>query len=121
MSIENILKKLPNGFHDAKMNSINIDYISRTVIIAVDIFVETYKSSQLIISDFEFCIIDVPDKNYPFFKKAALTIDIGIGQPSTDPIILPGHKKENFLMWIWVEEWNSFIRISANQADLKWT
>lgn len=131
MKLEKLIASLPNGFHDAQMTNLLIDYLAGRITFSLNLLTgdpedkskkmqDTYKAAQLIISDFEYCVIDSPDKGYPYLKRGHLNIDLGVGQPATSPVNLPPHKNDSFQFWIWVDEWNSFIRIAAKDVDLKW-
>lgn len=127
MSIEAIIQSLPNGFHDSEMKAISINYFEKIIKINLIVLLDDRKDSsssrkpaELVINDFAFCVIDTPDSSYPYLKSKGLTIDIGIGQPSTSEIKLPPYEKSQILFWIWVEEWNGFIRIAAKDAKLNW-
>jgi hypothetical protein len=45
---------------------------------------------------------------------------VGLGQPKTSPVDVPGTREGCFLCWIFVEAWNSFIRIAAQDVALEW-
>jgi hypothetical protein len=131
MKIQELLKTLPNALHDARMQSIKIDYELRVIEIAVEIWMgtldrvdrdlkEEYRSANLQVTDFEFCVVDVPDKNYPYSSTGKVNIDMGLGEPPNSEVKLPKHKDKNSLFWIWVNEWNAFIRIAAGDIVLSW-
>jgi hypothetical protein len=131
VTIEELIKSLPNGLHDANLKSISVDFMERTIKMQIDLWVgdlskkseelrEAYKSTKLLITGFDFCVFDVPDGRYLSSLDIGLTIDAGPGQPSTSPIELPPIPAGSFLFWIWVEEWNGFIRISAKDIQNIW-
>jgi hypothetical protein len=126
MNFNEIEKSLPNGFHDAKMESFYFNYARSEIKILLDIWVgspqdkEKYRSAELYIQNIDFCIMDIPDKNYPYQKKGALTIDAVPEQPKQSFLNLPPHKLGHFLFTIWVNEWNAFIRIAAEHMQIKW-
>jgi hypothetical protein len=47
-------------------------------------------------------------------------IDAGSGHPDTDPPRLPHIPENCFLCWVFVFNWNSFVRIAARVASVEW-
>jgi hypothetical protein len=128
-SLEEIQIDLPNGFHDAEITSIVINYVERTIVIDLMLWVgdpeltdkaarETYVPGLLTISELDFCVIEPPDYRYPFAAGKAIRIDSGPGLPpnisfSTDP------PADAFDHWFFVSDWNSFIYFRARNAHLE--
>src|SRR5215213_8013408 len=70
MNIEEISNSLPNGFHDAKLHTINIDYAKREAIFTLKVEIsspedvnagELYRHGVLKLSSFLYCVIESPD------------------------------------------------------------
>jgi hypothetical protein len=131
MNFKNLEETLPNGFHDGRLKSLSIDYVSRTLNMDMDLCTgnpeakaekerESYRSATVIVENLEFCIIDPPASGYPFNKARQLTIDAGPGAPPNDSVKIPNIGTSSFLFWIWVNEWNAFIRIAAEGIKIEW-
>jgi hypothetical protein len=87
MTLEEIADSLPNGFHDAQINSITINYVKREMSIVLEIWVaegpedsEEYRPAELKVLDFLFCVIEAPDARYTYHERKALWVDAGSGQ-----------------------------------------
>ena len=123
MTIFEIAEHLPNGFHDAEVESIHIDYLHRTMELTLDVWIgtmddapasrETYRKGVLTITGLQYCGIDVPDERYRFAEGHTITIDLAEAtefQPAG----------AGFACRLWVSEWNRFIHVSGMSAELVW-
>src|SRR5262249_50831878 len=80
---------------------------------------ELYRLGRVTVSGLGFLVVDSPTKGHgPFTGN--LIVDGGPGQPSTSVIPLPPVPSGSFLYWLFVNEWNSFIRFSSRKAALEW-
>ncbi|MCK4762435.1 MAG: hypothetical protein KAW12_09580 [Candidatus Aminicenantes bacterium] len=134
MDIWEIDEKLPNGLHDALIHNISIDYVQRELKFDMEIHVgdpeapteaerEAYKNARLKLKGFHYCVIEPPDQNYPFLKKEPLWIDLGNMEKlrSSSKVTLPDNIPEDaFTFRIFVVDWNSFIYVSATEAEFSW-
>jgi hypothetical protein len=85
MTLEEIEQSLPNGFHDARITDITLDYPKRECKFGLEILfsephekdLETYRAATLTLSRFLYCVIEAPDENYPFADEKTLWIDAG--------------------------------------------
>jgi len=129
LTLNTIEANLPNGFHDALIKGISVDYAERRIVIAIGILTgqpsapteeerESYSDALLIIDDFLFCIIEPPDRQYPFESAGPLRVDSGSGNPQGLPF-LENIPPDAFTLWFFVNEWNSFIYIAARAAHLE--
>jgi hypothetical protein len=128
MTLAELEKSLPNGLHDAELVGIQLDYSAQKAVLNVNIDVVDpdegasrdvpYKAAQVLFFGVQFVAIDAPAGEDSYSRVS--TIDTGSGQPSTAPCTLPPICKDCFLCWIFVTEWNSFIRISARSVALEW-
>jgi hypothetical protein len=130
MTFEQLEQSLPNGFHDAKLRAINIDYVTRASRLDLDLLVgdpeggdqqsrNILRPAVVTVSGFDFCVIDAPDPAYPY-ATFPLTIDAISGQPEGSEISLPPVTQGAFLFTIWINEWNAFIRIAALDLGMEW-
>lgn len=134
MKLEDIEKSLPNGFHDAFLKNINIDYMKREVQLDLDIWIgdlasdnvetrEAYRSGQLKVYDLMYCAIEAPSKEYPYQKTEKLRITAGPLKKSNEKKVMPlplPVPKDIFVYWFFVAKWNSFIQIAAKDAKFTW-
>ena len=74
MTFEKVDAELPNGFHDAKLYGIVIDYVAGSAILRMDFWVgsmegpnrEEYRPAELRVTGLYFCSMDVPDPTYRY-------------------------------------------------------
>lgn len=133
MTLEEVAASLPNGFHDAYIKGISTDYVTGTASFDLQLWVgddsaereeerEVYRAARLTLSDLLFCVIEPPDPRYPYYDKKTLWVDGGPwNSASPSPSIqLPRPLPENsFVYWFFVNNWNSFIYVSAMAARLE--
>jgi hypothetical protein len=123
MTIFEVADRLPNGLHDAEVDTIRIDYLHRTMDFTLDIWIgtmddppstrETYRKGVLKITGLGYCAMDLPDEGYSFARPEPLTIDLHEATAFCPNGI-------TFACRLWVNEWNGFIHLSANSAELVW-
>jgi hypothetical protein len=130
MTLDELEEKLqlPNGWHDASIVRIDLDYISRTAILDVAVWVgaldgeapETYRQGRLTITQFAFVAIDPPSSSPNEYDRAGQVWVDGDGVDSIGarlPVQLPG----TFRRTIFVHSWNAFVHIEARGASFGWT
>ncbi|MBI2413957.1 MAG: hypothetical protein HYV24_12205 [Deltaproteobacteria bacterium] len=133
MTIEQIERGLPNGFHDAKLKRIDIDYEKREAKLDLQASIgnpesedeklrDTYRSCRLILSGFIFCIIEPPDTRYQYKEVSLLWItDSGSVSPAMILTKFPYQlQKGAFVHYFFVNDWNAFIYLSAMDARFEW-
>lgn len=128
MTFEELEQTLPQGFHDAQLKSLSLDYVKKEIRIEIDFVVGVnlkshsmeFRSAEVLVAEFDFCVMDIPDSSYPYQKKHSLWIDAVSGQPEDSEVALPPHSRSHFLFSIWVDEWNGYMRIAAGDMNLKW-
>ena len=134
MQLKEIEKSLPNGFHDALLSSIEIDYASRKIIIKLQILVgnpdgedyvkrNEYRSAILTVSDFLYIAMEPPNVSQAFREPKELLIDGGEPEAGKAPlslIALDQLPAGAFAYWFYSSRTNSFIHIAAQNASLDW-
>lgn len=128
MTLEEIADTLPNGFHDAQINSISINYVKREVTLDLEFWVadslesdsDIYRLAELKLSQFLFLIIEPPNARYDYHEEKALWVEAGSDKQShTSSTQLPGPLPEGaFTYWFFVHDWNSFIHVAALDAAI---
>ena len=128
MTFEEIQDSLPNGLHDAGINSISLDYLHRKVIFDLKIWTsdlededpETYRRATLSFAPFLYCVIEGPDPRYPFATAGPSRIDAG-SYKSEDAELGPLRASlpdGAFVCWFFVNNWISFIHVAALNAEI---
>jgi len=131
LTLEALAEGLPNGFHDAEIHSILIDYTARRVTLKLSVWlgpvdakagsIETYRDAELSIDGTQVVVIDPPDPRYPYAKAEPLWVDLEHGSPETSIPVLDRVPPGSFRGRFFVRDWNSFISIVASTASLSWT
>ncbi|WZO98028.1 hypothetical protein EP7_005081 [Isosphaeraceae bacterium EP7] len=133
MTLDELEKSLPSGFHDADVASLRIDYVRREVVIEMDISVglpddgpderDAYRLATVTISGLLYCCIEPPFPDYPYQVAGPLWVDSGSVESMKWPpeMKLPGPVPQGaFAHYIYVSSWNSCIYISAHSASIEW-
>jgi hypothetical protein len=132
MTFEDLEKELPNGFHDAELSDVQIDYVHGSMKLRMSFWVgsmqgpnrDEYRPGELRMTGLYFCTIDPPDPNYRYVPTgSALNVSGDPAKPDTfpaleqlSPTLAPGVSCYRFF----VHEWNSFINIAAKDVQVSW-
>ena len=124
---------LPNGFHDSYLEKLTIDYLERKAVFDLDVWIgdleskeeserEAYRKARLELFNLRYCVIEPPHPLYPFDEGKPLWIDAWPdaeldNRPTNLPKILA---EEAFAYAIWVNNWNSYIHVAADDASFEW-
>jgi hypothetical protein len=132
MTLDELAASLPNGFHDAELSAVAIDFSKRQASLTLDIWIgdmeereeerEAYRAAEVTLSGLIFWVSEAPDARYAYGEPKPLIIDAG---PLTE---LPPEKRPRlppipnaaFSNWLFVVDWNAFIYVAAEDARLKW-
>jgi hypothetical protein len=132
MTFEELDQTLPNGFHDAKIQKVGVDYAEHSAIIAIHLLVgmpdnanpDEYRQATLKINGLCYCSIEPPDPTYPFLRGGA---PISVAGYPEDPVTFPALNallavmpKDITCYRFFVHDWNSFIHIAAKDVQISW-
>ena len=129
MDLEELAKTLPNGFHDAELRALSLDYLNRKVQLDLDVWIgemdppterELYRHGRLVLENVSYLVIEPPTSDSGFLDRSALRIDIGPGQPKQSHSAIPEPPSGSFLAWVYLGEVNSFLLCAAESASLEW-
>jgi len=136
---EKLDNELPNGFHDAQLIKLVLDYATRLAILEMRILTgtphgadsEEYRTAKLLVTGLCFCIIESPDTVYPFVPDGSGVSISGYPEDSR-----PAEKPNESLPMIkallakcpvgawsyrfFSRDWNSFIHIAGTNVELSW-
>ncbi|MDO9022290.1 MAG: hypothetical protein Q8S73_31485 [Deltaproteobacteria bacterium] len=129
MTLDDLASDLPNGFHDAEVRKLTFDIAHRVARIDLDVWIgrieappelgrETYRPAALDIHGVAYLVIEAPDPTYPYAKAGPISVDLC--EP-VDSGRLPPAQAGEFAARFFVNDWNSFISVSARDAALRWT
>jgi hypothetical protein len=122
--------ELPNGFHDARISNIEIDYVRGLMTLKMGLLTEVEQGevdhcaeAVVLVSGLQFCSIGAPFATYPYQKRAAITVS---GDPAKSDHLpeLNGltatFPKNTTCYRFFVHDWNSFIYIAAVDVQVRW-
>lgn len=130
MTLDELYLTLPNGFHDAQLKRVILDYERGSASLTLDIWVgdlegnpseyELYRLSELTLEGLAFWIIGPPDPKY--LSQASGSIRIDVHNIENVPLAIRQLPVPTgaFLNTIYVYDWNSFIYLAAQNARLTW-
>ncbi|MGB8802242.1 MAG: hypothetical protein WCC97_16300 [Candidatus Acidiferrales bacterium] len=116
--------KLPNGFHDAEISTLQIDYPRRTMTLhmrLLSLIRGEYIAAVVTVSGLQFCSIGAPSPEYPYQGKSAITVG---GDPAKSDhlpeldALAPTFPKDVACYRFFVHDWNNFIYIAAADVDV---
>jgi hypothetical protein len=121
--------QLPNGFHDAFLRRLSVNYTERTLTLDVDFCYgdpdgsseaerEAYRRGEVVISGLVWCIIEPPAAQPTAMRSEGAWIDAGPVSDLKKKPALPEVPAGAFLWWLFNRDSNSFIYIAATDASL---
>lgn len=127
MTIEEIESELRNGLHDANIRNVSVNYTEMSAELLLSIWVgelsssdlairERYRDAVLVLTGLSYFLIDCPDPRYPYSSLNVVSMS-HVDNAPTPAVPIP---KDDFACEIFVSNWNSTIRFSACDAELKW-
>ena len=131
MTFEEVENSLPNGFHDAKIVRITLDYPAGTLLMTMQILVgtpgqaneEEYGPAELRANGLYFCFIDPPDPTYPFKPNGKALGVSGAEELLESSVIgdLLNKLPEGVSVYrFYADRWNSFIHVAASDIQISW-
>jgi hypothetical protein len=137
MTLDELENTLPNGFHDSGIRSVSVDYVRRVATIewTIDLTTpgEPHKEPgsadiTVVLRGLKYLAIEAPQPDYPFENTGPIDIvnsydsagcDAG-ERPLVSPELLRASPRQKFANSFFVHNWNSFIHVAADEAELIW-
>lgn len=132
MTLDELYRTLPNGFHDAEIKRTILDYENGTASLTLDVWVgdmegspsgrELYRLAELTLEGLAFWIIQPPYPDYLSLLPlpGSVRIDISGAEHVPSAIRELPVPAGSFINAICVGDWNSFIYLAAQNARLTW-
>lgn len=129
MDIEEIEKSLPNGFHDASLRKIEIDFVKKEAKfhLAVDVsdcdaipLKEEYRDGILTLMGLVYCVVEPPSSSSVELNEALWIADSGPISSIEPAVKLPAIPAKAFAYYFFVNNWNAFIYVAAIDATFEW-
>jgi hypothetical protein len=130
MTLQDLAQTLPNGFHDAELRRLEMDYVRRILRFDLVVWIgsmddpltrELYRPARLILDNVAFFVIEPPDTRYPSSEPGPIRIDAGDGQPRQSASKVPQAPAGTSMSWVYLEQLNGFLLFAAGDASLEWT
>lgn len=131
MTFQDVAASAPNGFHDAKIDRLSVDYRTGTLTLSMQLWTgtlgtadaENYSPAELRVNRLLFCAIEPPDPRYPFAPNGD-PLDVsgadGLGDLEAKAGLVAGLPADASLYRFFVDRWNSFICIAGWDIHLSW-
>lgn len=124
MTLEELSATLPNGFHDARVGGLHLDFVGRTAVLDLSVWTgddsdpEAHRAARLELKDLQFCVLETPDHKYPYAAPEPLWIsEVNPPGAAQLPQNIPSGA---FTSSFFVNQWNAFVHIAARDAVLFW-
>jgi len=133
-TLRQIDDELPNGFHDALLQTIMLDLVSKVARLTLQMSVgepetttddasDGYKPATLTLEGLVYFVIETPDLERKFLTPKGVSIDAGDATNLDNPRAprpLTALPDDAFAYWFFVHQWNCFIHVAARHASLDW-
>jgi hypothetical protein len=130
VTIEEMARTLPNGFHDSWLSQVTVDYVAQTASLMLDICIgdldappgeerDRLRAARLDLLGLEYFIMEPPDPRYEYRDAGDVMLDLCDSDPAIAtprPLALGGFAGRFF-----VNDWNAFIHFAARDCRLTWT
>jgi len=124
-ALDQIAASFPNGFHDAFLQRLVLDYVGRQATLTLDLWVgdlsataeaarEAHQTVTINILGLLWCIVEAPEGDER--RAEGLWIDAGPVTSLEERPPLPHVPDNAFAWWFFVRDWNAFIYIAATDA-----
>ena len=129
MTFNELDRTLPNGCHDAELRRFSMDYVNRTLIFDLVVWIgrmedeqarELYRPATVKVSKVAFLVLEPPDSNYPWQKAGTVCIDTGEGVPKQSSSKIPNIPNGVVVTWMYLKEMNRFLLFAGAEATLEW-
>ena len=133
-SFEELARDLPNGFHDAEIRGISLDYLTQAAVFSMNLLVgvgtpdnknlSLYRAATIKISGLLLFFIESPHPKYNFVLDGdPLSVSgdsVRVGQNREMDLLLPALPDNAWAYRFFLDEWNSFMYIAATSAEFSW-
>jgi len=131
MTFEELDEKFPNGFDDAEVRLLTLDYRNR--IARIELYLrgnppdspgrDEYQAAVLVLNGFYYVVVEPPDVDHLWYPQRSIQVNGYPEDVSQFPLFGHLQKKlsdDAFCCRLYVHDWNSFIHIAAKDAQFSW-
>jgi hypothetical protein len=132
MTFEKLEMELPNGFHDAEIRTINVDFLNRSIVIGMNLHAsmpdnldpERYRPGTLrVVSPYLF-FIEPPDPRYHFVPSGrpinATGNPVIVGKDTVVDHLLAVLPPNATVYLFFLDDWNSCLYVAGASVEFSW-
>jgi len=134
MTFEKLEMELPNGFHDAEIRGIGLDYVSRTADLRMNLLVGVgtpedrnaaiYRAGTVRIAGLLLFYIEPPDPHYCFALDGsplnASGNSVKVGQDAAIDRLLAALPPNSTAYLFFLDDWNSSLYLAGASVEFSW-
>ncbi len=134
MTLDELDHTLPNGFHDAQLFSLELNYAAGSAKLHLNLLVgwpedpegerDAYQEAILTVTGLCFCSIEAPHSNHPFLPDGKpIWLSGDPAKPDHLPSLPDLIEKSPSGTWCYrffMADWNAFIYIAGRDAQFSW-
>lgn len=131
MTFEELDQRFPNGFDDAEITSLTLDFENRTAKLQLNLRGnppdspnrDQYQRAILLLNDFYYFVIEPPDTDHLWYPHRSIQVNGYPEDSSKFPLfghVTPKLPVDAFCSRFYVHDWNSFIHMAAKEAQFSW-
>ena len=126
VTLQELSRTLPNGFHDAELAHVELDYARQEARMHLSLCVgdpdaseedarEAYRPAVLTLTGLQYFVVPPPEYSYD-----PGTVSVDLSEDSAPPPAGGSAAPGAFCNVFFVSEWNALIQMSATGASLAW-
>jgi|SRR5208337_1138082 len=131
MTFEELDRRFPNGFDDAEITSLTLDYQTRTAKLELNLRGnppespnrDEYQPALLLLDGFYYFVIEPPDAGHLWYPQRSIQANgypEDVRQFPLFEALMPKLSADAFCCRLYVHDWNSFIHVAAKDAQFSW-
>ena len=132
MTFEELEALYPNGFDDAYIDRLIVDYPNRTVEMELNLRgnppdspkSDKYQRAALLLRGFYYFVVEPPDADHLWYPERSIQVNGYPEDGSQFPLfehLRPKLSSGAFCCRFFVHDWNAFIHVAARDAQFSWT
>ena len=132
MTFEELDERYPNGFVDAEILSVSVDYRKRSAILLLSLRgnppdapnADEYREATLSLDGFYYFSVEPPDGDHLFYpRQSSVQMSGYVEDADKFPLfeqLKPTLPADAFCCRFYVHDWNSFIHLAARDTQFSW-
>jgi hypothetical protein len=132
LTFEEANQKVPNGFHDAEIRKISIDFVDRSIVMGMNLHVgvpsdpdpERYRAGTLKVLSPCLFFIEHPDPRYDFVPDGspinASGNSVKVGQNAEVDRLLAVLPPNTTAYLFFLDDWNSCLYLAGASVEFSW-